>query len=217
MIKTFKNNNVRNSGVIYNSTFEQIKKLYGRDPQTAGELAISAIELVLTGDMSTDDNMIDILLEPLKTQRNKDKIKYDTAIEIQRQAKIASQRLDVIAEMVNAGEKQSVIAKRLGLTQQTVSNRVRLIRTEFPELLQTKDVCKSKNQLVQTKNACTNLYKEKDACTNEEELVQACTNFVQDDTSCTNKNQLVQLVENEKLVKETNYAEIPLEKVGFYF
>jgi hypothetical protein len=55
--------------------------LYVKDPLAAGELAISAIELILTGDMSTDDPMIDIFLEPLKVQRKKDKIKYDTAVE----------------------------------------------------------------------------------------------------------------------------------------
>ena len=36
------------------------------DPEKAGELAISAIELVLTGDVSSDDAMIDLFLEPIK-------------------------------------------------------------------------------------------------------------------------------------------------------
>ena len=66
MIEVFKENEMRNSGVIYNSTFEQIKKLYEADPERAGELAISAIELVLTGDVSSDDMMIGLLLEPMR-------------------------------------------------------------------------------------------------------------------------------------------------------
>ena len=48
MIEQFKELEVRKSGVIYNSTLEQIKNLYPMDPERAGELAISAIELVLS-------------------------------------------------------------------------------------------------------------------------------------------------------------------------
>ena len=65
MIEKFKENEVRASGLIYNSTFEQIKELYEYDPEQAGELAISAIELLLTGDMSTDDVNIRLMLKPM--------------------------------------------------------------------------------------------------------------------------------------------------------
>ena len=66
MIELFKETEMRNSGVIYNSTFEQIKQLYEVDPEKAGELAISAIELVLTGEVSSDDMMVSMLLTPIK-------------------------------------------------------------------------------------------------------------------------------------------------------
>ena len=36
--------------------------MHAVDPVKAGELAVSAIELVLTGEMSSDDVMIDMLL-----------------------------------------------------------------------------------------------------------------------------------------------------------
>lgn len=49
MINQFNDVEARNSGIIYKSTLEQIKKLYAVDPEQAGELAIAAIELVLTG------------------------------------------------------------------------------------------------------------------------------------------------------------------------
>ena len=66
MIEYFNDAEMRNSGVIYSSTFEQIKKLHTVDPEKAGELAISAIELVLTGQMSSDDVMIDMMLTTIK-------------------------------------------------------------------------------------------------------------------------------------------------------
>ena len=46
MIEMFNEVDVRGSGVIYASTFEQIKKMYAVDKEKAGELAISAIEMV---------------------------------------------------------------------------------------------------------------------------------------------------------------------------
>jgi hypothetical protein len=49
MIKEFNNVETRKSGIIYRGTFNAIKDLYAQNPEMAGELAISAIELVLTG------------------------------------------------------------------------------------------------------------------------------------------------------------------------
>jgi hypothetical protein len=49
MIEMFNEVEMRDSGIIYNSVLEQIRKLYAVDPERAGELAISAIELTLTG------------------------------------------------------------------------------------------------------------------------------------------------------------------------
>ena len=49
MIKEFNEVEVRRSGIIYRSLLTQIKTLYSRDAVKAGELAISAIEQVLTG------------------------------------------------------------------------------------------------------------------------------------------------------------------------
>ena len=62
MIQEFNQVEIQKSGVIYNSVLEQIKRMYLVDPEQAGELAISAIELVLTGQISSDDIMIDMLL-----------------------------------------------------------------------------------------------------------------------------------------------------------
>lgn len=49
MIEKFNDVAARRSGVIYNSLLDMIKKVHMSDPALAGELAESAVELVLTG------------------------------------------------------------------------------------------------------------------------------------------------------------------------
>ena len=157
MIEQFKELNARNSGVVYNSTLEQIKKLYEADPELAGELAISAIELVLCGDISSDDVMISLMLEPMRKINENNQAKYETKVEGAKAKKMTDMKLDKIAEMVNMGRKQREIGEALGMSQQTVSYRIGLIKTSYPELLtgkpqisQTKpDVYKSdKNEIL---------------------------------------------------------------------
>ena len=109
MIEYFNDAEMRNSGVIYSSTFEQIKKLYTVDPEKAGELAISAIELVLTGQISSDDIMIDMMLTTIKAINDSNVQKYETRVENSRQKKIREMKLAEIAELLSAGWKQREI------------------------------------------------------------------------------------------------------------
>lgn len=136
MINGFRESQVRDSAIIYKSTWEQIKKLYAKSPEQAGELAISAIELALTSEISSDDFMIELLLENMKVVNERNKVKFDKRTEANRQKKIADQKLDLIAELYAGGMKQKDIAVRIGITPQTISNRIALIRTDFPELLE---------------------------------------------------------------------------------
>ena len=156
MIEMFKDTEMRNSGLIFNSTFNQIKQLYAMDPELAGELAISAIELVLTGDISSDDPMINLMLEPMKVINENNNVKYDNKVESSRQKKINDLNLEKVAELMNLGYTQKQIGERLGMPQQNVSYRVGVIRTKYPELLQTdstkslQSVCTNNLQTVQT-------------------------------------------------------------------
>ena len=77
MIDVFNDVEMRKSGIIYNSTLEQIKKLYAVNPEQAGELAISAIELTLTGQFSSDDMIIELMLEPARVGSQDNHDKYD--------------------------------------------------------------------------------------------------------------------------------------------
>lgn len=161
MIEMFKDNEMRNSGLIYNSTFSQIKQLHAMDPELAGELAISAIELVLTGEISSDDPMINLMLEPMKKINQNNQVKYDNKVETGKQKKIRELDLDRVAELMLAGYTQKQIGEKLGMPQQNVSYRVGVIRTKYPELLQTdstkslQDVCTNTLQTVQTNSTNT--------------------------------------------------------------
>lgn len=153
MIEQFKDLEARNSGVVYSSTLEQIKKLYLADPELAGELAISAIELVLCGDISSDDVMISLMLEPMRKINENNQIKYENKVEGARAKKMVDMKLDKIAEMVNMGRKQREIGEALGMSQQTVSYRIGLIKTSYPELLTGKPQSTNENTNISTINS----------------------------------------------------------------
>ena len=96
MIEMFNDVEIRKSGIIYSSLLEQIKRMYAVDPDKAGELAISAIELVLTGQMSSDDIMVDMLLQPLLAIRDKDEDEYEKKKEAARNKKIEDMKRELV-------------------------------------------------------------------------------------------------------------------------
>ena len=176
MIEMFNDVPVRKSGIIYNSTFEQIKKLYEMNPEQAGELAIAAIELTLTGQFSSDDVIIELMLEPAKIVGAGDRIKYEQKVENSRQKKINEQKLDQIAALMQQGFKQREVAQKLGLTQQTVSYRWGVIKAQYPELLQTEDPdLPNLYQKTNNESVLPNVYQNTDS-TKKQNSVQTGTN-----------------------------------------
>ena len=161
MIEYFNDVEVRGSGVIMSSVFDQIKKMYAMDPEMAGELAISAIELVLTGQFSSDDAMIDMLLAPAKVINDHNVQRYEIRKEGSKNKKIKDMKLDEIAEMLKNGMKQKEIAERLHISQQTVSYRMGVIRTQYPELMQDRGaetaILQTNSDVYQNTNSFTNV------------------------------------------------------------
>ena len=168
MIPYFKDSEIRNSAVIHNAILDQIKMLYVDNPEMAGELAISAIELVLTGDMSTSNTMIKALLASSKRISEVEREKYDKSVELKKNKAIVDGKLDIVAEMTLAGYSQKQIGERLGISQQSVSKKLGLIRTTYPELL---NGCTTVVQPSTTVQPSTGVYN----CT---EVVQGCTTVV---------------------------------------
>ena len=193
MIEMFNDVEVRNTGRINRSTFEQSKKMYAVDPEKAGELAISAIELVLTGQISSDDIMVDMLLAPAKAINDNNVAKYESKVENSRQKKIREMKLAEIAEMYQKGFKQREIAERLHLSQQIVSYRIGVIKTTYPDLLQPEG----------TQTAQTNVDVYKNTNSLQKNLQTEYKN-----TNDTKKQNSVQICEEEEFVKEDERIEV---------
>ena len=197
MIEMFNDVEVRNTGLIYSSTFEQIKKMYAVDPEKAGELAISAIELVLTGQISSDDIMVDMLLAPAKAINDNNVAKYESKVENSRQKKIREMKLAEIAEMYQKGFKQREIAERLHLSQQIVSYRIGVIKTTYPDLLQP-EVTQTAQTVYKNTNNLQTEYKK------EEEILQTTYK----NTNDTKEQKFVQICEEDEFVKEDERIEV---------
>ena len=143
MIKEVKDLQARPTGIVYKSTWEIIKKVYNANPELGKELAFSVIEQTLTGDNSSDDLTVQVVCDSLKPINQKAQQKYDTQVKNNREYKRESQQLDKIVELINMGKTQEEIGKILGVSRQTVSNRVRIIKEEYPELKKQINVKKS--------------------------------------------------------------------------
>lgn len=213
MIEYFNDVPVRQSGIVFSSMFDQIKKMYEVDPDAAGELAISAIELVLTGQISSDNPMIDMMLVPARVINENNVQKYEVKRESARAKKIKDMKLQEIADMFfHQGRKQKEIAECLGLTQQTVSYRLSTIRTTYPELMQheggeTADVYQNTNgtknedlvSLVNLQNGVSTSSKGSD------DLVKIQT--ISPKNECLPKNE-VDVYQNTKETKKQNFVQI---------
>ena len=115
--------------------------------ELAGELAISLMELVLTGDYSSDDFIVAFAIANHGIVAKKNKDKYDKKVEANRRARMEKLKLQEIAEMLNNNASQAIIANTLGENATTINYRVKIIREEFPELLNknTKNPKNTKN------------------------------------------------------------------------
>ena len=133
----FKDLDYRDKAIIYHTTLDQIKKVYEKNPQQAGELAIAAIEVALAGEHSSDDYMIDVILEQAKYLSTKNKESYEKTVDAKKEKRITELQLREIVELMNQGFNQTQIGAKLGTTKQNISKRVGIMRTSFPELLTT--------------------------------------------------------------------------------
>lgn len=212
MIEQFKDTEVRNTGVIYSSVLDQIKGLYEFDPEQAGELAISAIELILTGDISSDDVNIRVMLAPIKKLTEVNVNKYDNKVENQKHKKIVEMKLDVIADLWNKGYKQREIGERVGLSQQVISYRIDVIKKKYPELLTAEPENFTKIQENSTK-VCTNLQENstKIQITHKNTKKQ---NFVQ---TCTKEENFVQKSDEESVEPERKLTPEEARQAAFNF
>ena len=141
MIKEFKNNEVRATGVINRGMFEQVKMLDMQNPAAGGELAISLMEQVLTGDHSSDDFMVNFAIANHKETISKAQHNYDLTKETKQNA--IEEDLRRYVDLYREGLTQAEIAKKLGGTQSSVSKKLMKARKEFPHVVQDEEYSKN--------------------------------------------------------------------------
>lgn len=134
----FKNLPYNDSGVVYRTDIESVKRLYDTNPDQAFELAFSFLEIACCGECSSDDNIINAICESAKYRARQTIERYSQKVEDSKDKKRISQKLDDIARLYQSGMTQTAIAKSLGTTQQTINNRLKVIREKYPELLEVK-------------------------------------------------------------------------------
>lgn len=222
MIKEFNDVYPRDSAIIYASELEQIKKLFAEDPVLAGELAISAMELALTGQISSDNLIVQLSLEPMFKIGKQAKESYDRRKEIAQDKKIRQYRLDEIADMLNQGYNQSQIARALGTSRQTISNRIKIIQKDFPQLIGGQGCQSSRNSFdnqmkmldKMSSNFNQNLYTQvemldKEIGDDETQCDDSSENFLDKMSSKSNKVSRKQV---EMLDKMSNLSKKMLDK-----
>ena len=146
MKSALKETKYRDSGLVFGSSLNMIRKAYEEDPVFAGELAISIIELTLTDEISTNDFNIGLALETLKPIISKHRERYDKKVESEKNYKRIKLSLDEIAELLSKGERQKDIADKLHISQQAVSKRIATMKMEYPEILVDYNIYNCNNE-----------------------------------------------------------------------
>lgn len=147
MIEKFKENEVRETGIINKGMWEQVKMLYQQgNVEVAGELAISLMEIVLTGDYSSDDFLVEFAMKNHGIVVEKTRNNYEKKIKANRAKQIDKLELVKIAELIAKGYTQASIAKALKESAATISYRVGVLRNDYPELLEEATQKNQKNQ-----------------------------------------------------------------------
>lgn len=80
--------------------------------------------------------MLKMSLTEVACQSEKRANEFDKKMEVVKEKKKVEQKLDLIAQLSCQGLTQKQIGDRIGTSQQTIGNRLNLIKKEYPELLE---------------------------------------------------------------------------------
>lgn len=143
MIKQMNENIICSTGVVYQTNYEQVVLAFKTNPELAGELALSILELIFTGKASSDSMIVQIALKNLEVLSEKNREKYERRVAANERkkeviTKTKEERMVNIADLYNQGFNQKQIAEKLNLSESTVSKDMTLIRTEYPQMLTRK-------------------------------------------------------------------------------
>ena len=100
---------------------EQIEELYSENPELAGELAISILELTLKGTLSRNNSVIKIMWKNLEKQIQKDHEKWEKrAYSNQKRTEQKEEKMVKVADLLDEGYSPAEIVKQTGYSRTMV-------------------------------------------------------------------------------------------------
>lgn len=137
MLKQISDKVLTETAVIKKSTYESVLDLFeAGEIETAHELAVSILEAIFTGQITSTNTMVKIALNSDRAIWDNERTKWLKNKEIKQQKRLDEMQLEQIAEWKRQGLTQREMGERLGISQQAVGKRLTIIQTDFPELLQ---------------------------------------------------------------------------------
>ena len=122
MIKKFKNQETKESGIIYKANLDSVKELYlNGEKELAFETAVACMELACGGKISSENFLVKAITANLKEVADRTNQKYEEKKQRTAQERITKLQLNEIAEMLNNGVNQQTIADTLNQSKQTIS------------------------------------------------------------------------------------------------
>lgn len=153
MIKKFKNQETKESGIIYKANLDSVKELYlNGEKELAFETAVACMELACGGKISSENYLVKAITANLKEVADRTNQKYEEKKQRTAQERITKLQLNEIAEMLNNGVNQQTIADTLNQSKQTISYRINILKKDYGYLLN-----KSKSQKSQTNQIYDNV------------------------------------------------------------
>lgn len=131
-------NRIKDTALINLVDFENAIDLYeDGEVEKALELMFGVTILGLGGKFETDNKEIRRLLKNREYTAEKSNKAYCNKVKTEEEKRIEKLQLKEIAEMLANGVTQQVIADTLGVSLKTVEYRIRVMKTEFPNIYST--------------------------------------------------------------------------------
>ena len=129
---------IKDTALINLVDFENAIDLYeDGEVEKALELMFGVTILGLGGKFETDDKEIRRLLKNREYTAEKSNKAYCNKVKTEEEKRIEKLQLKEIADMLSNGVTQQVIADTLGVSLKTVEYRIKVMKTEFPNIYST--------------------------------------------------------------------------------
>ena len=131
-------NRIKDTAIVNLTDFENAIDLYeDGEIEKALELMFGLTVLGLGGDFETDDREIRRLLRNREYTVAKSNEAFCNKVKAEKEKRIEKLQLKEIADMLSNGVTQQVIADTLGVSLKTVEYRIKVMKSDFPDIYST--------------------------------------------------------------------------------